>query len=331
MAPKRRMEKTQPRGAPNSMHPPPDQRAVGSPQALTPLWSCHNRWFDSPTGQSGGYATGTEHTIAHAAGDATTTQSEIHTTHGVDAHTDPRCSCLLGGDDEEHPADDELTGIGIEEVDPSSEDTPRRTTGPMTQHHRSGECLEAPTEPLAQYQLAGEGQMSHITDAAQLTHLLSRADDVDMLSAPATPRANTHDIATSRRRIGGRCRKWAVSTQTASQSNKRKGATCTMCGQQFTAGEPRLQQWANRSTQRHYVRAKSVTGGNDQDHELVPKVPGDHGARDTLIRLRNSVLSPAAGAAEVVLPIHGPHDDNSTEAPRRRRPIVRQGGGIAPR
>ena len=59
-----------------------------------------------------------------------------------------------------------------------------------------------------------------------------------------------------------------------------------MCGQQFTAGEPRLQQWANRSTQRHYVRAQSVTGGNDQDRELVPKVPGDNGARDTLIRLR---------------------------------------------
>ena len=37
MVPKRRTEKAHPYGASNSMHSPPDQRAVGSPQALTPL------------------------------------------------------------------------------------------------------------------------------------------------------------------------------------------------------------------------------------------------------------------------------------------------------
>ena len=41
-------------------------------------------------------------------------------------------------------------------------------------------------EPLAHYQQAGEGQTSHITDAPQLTHSLSRADDVDMNPAPPT-------------------------------------------------------------------------------------------------------------------------------------------------
>ena len=71
------------------------------------------------------------------------------------------------------------------------------------------------TEPSAQYQQNGEDQWSHITDAAQLTNPVSRAEDIDMPSNPATPRPDTHDIATPRRRIGGRCRKWVVSTQTA--------------------------------------------------------------------------------------------------------------------
>ena len=50
MAPKRRTE--QHYGASNSMHSPPDQRPVGSPQALAPLasfeWSYHNRQFEEP-------------------------------------------------------------------------------------------------------------------------------------------------------------------------------------------------------------------------------------------------------------------------------------------
>ena len=37
MTPKRRSEEPQPRGTPNPMHSPPDQRAVGSLRALTPL------------------------------------------------------------------------------------------------------------------------------------------------------------------------------------------------------------------------------------------------------------------------------------------------------
>ena len=199
------------------------------------------------------------------------------------------------------------------------------TTEPAAQYRCNGE-LEAPTEPLAQYQRTGEGQMSRITDAAQLNHPLSRADDVDLPSAPATPRPDTRELATSRRRIGGRCHKWAVSTQNASQPNKRKCASCTMCGQQFTPGEPRLQQWANRDKQRAYVHAQCVTGGIGRDHELVAKAPTDNEARDTFIRLRDSVLSAAAAG--------GPPHPRSTRrqlygGPRRRRPIVRQGGGIA--
>ena len=159
-------------------------------------------------------------------------------------------------------------------MDTSNSDPPlTTTTGLASQYRRSGDGLTAPTEPTAQYQQAGKDQLSHITDAAQLTLLISRADDVDMSSAPATPRPDTHDIATPRRRIGGRCRKCAVSTQIASQANKRKCASCTMYGQQFTPGEPPLQQRANRSTQRAYVHSQCITGGIGRDHELVPKAP----------------------------------------------------------
>ena len=42
----------------------------------------------SHTAQPGGYAAGSEHTSAHAAGDATTTQPDANATHGVDTHID---------------------------------------------------------------------------------------------------------------------------------------------------------------------------------------------------------------------------------------------------
>ena len=85
-------------------------------------------------------------------------------------------------------------------MDTSNSDPPlTTTTGLAAQYRRSGDGLNAPTEPTAQYQQAGKGQLSHITDAAQLTLLISRADDVDMSSAPATPRPPTtsphHDDA----------------------------------------------------------------------------------------------------------------------------------------
>ena len=69
-----------------------------------------------------------------------------------------------------------------------------------------------------------------------------------------------------------------------------------------------------RDAQRAYVHALCITGGLKTDHELLPKNPTDTEARDSVIRLRDSVLSAAAGA-EVVLPIYDPHGDNSTEAP----------------
>ena len=109
-----------------------------------------------------------------------------------------------------------------------------------------------------QHQQTGECRMAHIIDAAQLTPPISSAEDIDMQPIPTTPRPDTHDIATPRRRTGGRCRKWAVSTQATS---KRKCAACTTCSRQFSPGEPRLQQWSNRGAQRHNVHAQCVAGG----------------------------------------------------------------------
>ena len=100
------------------------------------------------------------------------------------------------------------------------------------------------TESPAQYQQTGNCRMALISDAAQPTHPISSAEDVDMQPNPATPRPDMHDIATPRRSIGGRCSRWVVSTQDPSQSNKRKCAACTVCSRQFTPGEPRLQQCA---------------------------------------------------------------------------------------
>ena len=167
------------------------------------------------------------------------------------------------------------------------------------------------SESLAHYQQTGKCRMAHIVDAAQLTHPISSAEDIDMQPIPTTPRPDTNDIATPRRRIGGRCRKWAVSTKA---NSKRKCAACTMCNQQFSPGEPRLQQWSNRDATRHYVHAQCVSGGLKSDHELVPKHPTDNEAKDAVIRLRDNILH-AAADVEVVLPIDDPHDDSSTDTP----------------
>ena len=152
----------------------------------------------------------------------------------------------------------------------------------LTQYQQTGEGQPAATstdnlpqvmvtESLAQYQRTGKCHVAHIFDAAQLTHPISSAEDADMQPNPATPRPDTRNIATPRRSIGGRCRRWVVSAQDPPLTNKRKCAACTMCGNQFTAREPRLQQWGNRDTQRAYVHAQCITSGIGRDHELVPR------------------------------------------------------------
>ena len=139
----------------------------------------------------------------------------------------------------------------------------------MVQYQPSGSNPKPPTaNALGQYQPAGNNEtpLASNSDAivnAQLTHLISRDDatqgqdaphvsDVLMPDVPAV-----HDIATPRRTVGGRCRKWCVSAQPA--SGKRKCAACNLCGIRFTHGEARLQQWGNRQTNHHYVHAHCVS------------------------------------------------------------------------
>ena len=102
------------------------------------------------------------------------------------------------------------------------------------------------TESLAQYQLAGESQTCHITDASQLSHPISRAVDVDndsspSYSTPQHPRHCCHYSTTHRRQMP----QMGSSCPDPSQSSTRKCAACTMCGQRFAPGKQRLQQWAN--------------------------------------------------------------------------------------
>ena len=166
--------------------------------------------------------------------------------------------------------------------------------------------------------LARDDLNSDVIVNAQLTHLISRDDaaqgqdapnvsDVPMPDAPAV-----HDIATPRRIIGGRCRKWCISAQPA--SGKRKCAACNLCGIRFTHGEPRLQQWGNRETNHHYVHAHCVNGGLGHDHELFPKQATDQDAVDAVTRQRDTITRTAADT-EVLLPFAQDPDQASTAAP----------------
>ena len=120
----------------------------------------------------------------------------------------------------------------------------------------------------------GEDLNSDAIVNAQLTHLISRDDAAQGQDAHDVPDVlmpdaqAVHDIATPRRIIGGRCRKWCISAQPP--AGKRKSAACSMCGIRFTHGEARLQQWRNRLTNNHYVHAHCVNGGLGHDHELHP-------------------------------------------------------------
>ena len=129
------------------------------------------------------------------------------------------------------------------------------------QYQPTGNNREPPTtDALGQYQPTGNDQTplaredlnSDAIVDAQLTHLISRDDALqgqDALNASDVPMPDAptvHDIATPRRMVGGRCRKWCISAQPA--SGKRKCAACNLCGIRFTQGEARLQQWGHRET-----------------------------------------------------------------------------------
>ena len=197
----------------------------------------------------------------------------------------------------------------------------------LVQFQPSGTNPEPPAaNALGQYQppgnnetpLAREDLNSDATVNAQLTHLISRDDapqDQDAPNASDVPMPDAptvHDIATPRRTIGGRCRKWCISAQPP--AGKRKCAACSMCGIRLTHGEARLQQWGNRQTNNHYVQAHCANGGLGHDHELHPKVADDQEAVDAVTRQRDTITRTAADT-EVLLPFAQDPDQASTAGP----------------
>ena len=118
-------------------------------------------------------------------------------------------------------------------------------------------------------------------------------------------------ISTPRRLIGGRCRKWAVSTQQT--TDKRRCASCTIRGSQFTHGEPRLQQCCNRDSHRACAHAQCINGGVAHDHELRPKQPTDQDSVEAVARQRYCITH-AAADSEIPL-LTASSDQASTAAP----------------
>ena len=123
-----------------------------------------------------------------------------------------------------------------------------------------------------------------------------------MPDAPAV-----HDIATPRRTISGRCRKWCVSVQPP--TGKRKCAACCVCRIRFTHDEARLQQWRNSETNDHYVHAHCINGRLGHDHELHPKLTDDQEAVDAV------TITRTVTDTEVLLPFAQDPDKASTAAP----------------
>ena len=122
-----------------------------------------------------------------------------------------------------------------------------------------------------------------------------------------------HDIATPRRMIGGRCRKWCISAQPA--SGKRASvlsATDVECDSVMMRHVSNSR--ANRQTNHHYGHANCVNGGLGHDHELFPKQATDQDAVDAVTRQRDTITRTAADA-EVLLPFAQDPDQASTAAP----------------
>ena len=156
----------------------------------------------------------------------------------------------------------------------------------LVQYQPSGRNPEPPTaNALGQYQPAGNNETplarddlnSDVIVNAQLTHLVSRDDapqgqDAPNVSDVPMPDAPTvHDIATPRRIIGGRCRKWCISAQPA--SGKCKCAACCTCVEHDSLMVKRVyNSGATVKTNHHYVHAHCVNGRVPRhDHELFPK------------------------------------------------------------
>ena len=91
---------------------------------------------------------------------------------------------------------------------------------------------------------------------------------------------------------------------------------CSMCGQQFTHGEPRLQQWCNRNSHRAFSHSPCINGGVAHDHELHPKLPADQDSAEQVARQRDCVTQAAADSSS-------PHQTTSQPPLAVKRPSTR--------
>ena len=179
----------------------------------------------------------------------------------------------------------------------------------QAQHQHTGTGTEEPAKmtrsgPTVQCQQLGDGQLSYINHAAQLTHPISRADDVDMTFHPITPHSENQDTTTPRRRVGGRC--------------------CKGCGEHTDAVPVQQAQVRFMHNVWSTVRAGRVlpcNSGPTAAHNEPTCTPSasqaasvatDREAVETVTRFRDSVLN-AVAPVEVVLLIYEEPDVNSTE------------------
>ena len=280
MAPKRRTGDVLLGGAPNQMHAPSDQRAEGSPQALALLSGIDVGLPLTNTGSSRAawprdYATGSKLAGAHATGYATTTQSETNTTHGVHTHADEGQRNRKQNTTETQPGDHSTCDIPTRGAIYPIQGKARQRGGANQRVHGSVPAnWERPIHSLQHGQPFGPGLSAFGSAPADWGMPRGPRRRHYSTDSPCQQcrrrhaRSDAHS-ATPRRSIGGRCRKWAVSTQDSSSTNKRACAACTLCGKQSTYGEPKLQQRGNRVVETDF-------GQSDFGH----RYPTDFGQSD---------------------------------------------------
>ena len=158
---------------------------------------------------------------------------------------------------------------GLGQYQPTGNNPPPLAMGTSAQYHPAGNDHTS---------LAESDLISTAIVEAQLTPVISQDDSAQRQDAPRDEDApmpdapSVHDVATPRRMIGGRCGKWCISAQPT--SDKRRCTACSLCGQQFSLGEPRLKQWGNRETNNPFMHAHCVNGGLGHDREVHPKQAG---------------------------------------------------------
>ena len=215
---------------------------------------------------------------------------------------------------------DQQTGIQTQSA--SSLDQPQNG---LVKYRPSGNNPEPLTaDALGQYQPAGNnetppaGAKSNSTAIvnAQLTPIISRDDDAQRQDAPRDqdapmPDAPTvHDIATPRRTIGGRCRKW-----------------CTSLPQENASVLPVVCEGHDSVMVKHVSNSGAIvkptittcihtvsTGVFGHDHELLPKQSTDQDAVDAVTRQRDNITRTAADTEALLLFTQDP-DQASTPAP----------------